>query len=456
MSFLGIELNDIAITGVTADGVLFAQPGCALAEDNGVVFGDIAKQAARLKPSAFHDRYWQDLSEQTLTRRSGELESFADLAFAQLQQLWREYGAGTAAAGFAVPASWTREQLALLLGVAEEAKIPLQGLVELPVAATRREYPGYQLLHIELSTHAVTVSRMSQDGAAAVAESYTIPNLGRAALERTCIDYVARRFLECSRFDPLHDATSEQGLQDLLDNWIAELARSREAEVALEFKENTFRAKLSLAELEERLRRRCEPLIQRLRATLDVAHPTALQLSAGCVAFPGIAEALADLPGCDVFVLEQGAAARGLAQRHDHLERRAGAFTVTATLPWDQPPADVDMERAMATSSGLLPTHLVLGGQAYRLAEQPLRIGAEASVGEYSLVIGSPHTGVSRRHCSIELSDGRALLIDHSRYGTRLNGHRIDGSTVLQPGDLVSIGDPPCELRLIAETGPTG
>jgi len=452
MSILGIELNDAAITGVNADGVLFTQPGCALLDNGAATFGSAARQAARLNPSAFHDRYWQDLSEQRLTRVSGELETYADLAFAQLQSLWQEHGAGSSAAGLAVPAAWGHSRLALLLGLTEEAGIPLSGFAELPVAATRREYPGYELLHIELGTHALTVSRMSQDGGAAIAATDTIADLGYAALERTCADYVARRFLECSRFDPLHDAMSEQGVHDKLSGWLRELAQARELEVQFEYQGNVFRAVLNLAELEQRLQQRCQPLIQTLRAMLDVKRPTALQLSANFAAVPGIAETLADLPGCDVFVLEQGAAARGLVQRAEHLVGAKGAFQLTPVLPWDQPPADVSLERAMRSSGDTLPTHLLAGARAYRLGSQPLRIGAEDSAGEYSLVIGPSHAGVSRRHCSIELAEGRALLIDHSRYGTRLNGHRIDGSTVLQPGDLVSIGDPPCELRLITET----
>jgi pSer/pThr/pTyr-binding forkhead associated (FHA) protein len=42
-------------------------------------------------------------------------------------------------------------------------------------------------------------------------------------------------------------------------------------------------------------------------------------------------------------------------------------------------------------------------------------------------------------------------LEDHSRYGTFLNGHRIDGSAVLQVGDSVRLGSPGHELELIAK-----
>ena len=95
-----------------------------------------------------------------------------------------------------------------------------------------------------------------------------------------------------------------------------------------------------------------------------------------------------------------------------------------------------------------------MDARAYRLNDQPLRIGSEAATGDYSLLVDARHKGVSRHHCSIEINDGRVVLNDYSRFGTRLNGYRIDSSAVLQPGDVISLGDPACTLKLVAETGP--
>ncbi|MGI9290345.1 MAG: FHA domain-containing protein [Gammaproteobacteria bacterium] len=54
------------------------------------------------------------------------------------------------------------------------------------------------------------------------------------------------------------------------------------------------------------------------------------------------------------------------------------------------------------------------------------------------------------------MANGRALLNDYSRFGTLLNGRKVNESAVLQPGDVVSMGDPACDFRLVAETGPDG
>jgi predicted component of type VI protein secretion system len=58
---------------------------------------------------------------------------------------------------------------------------------------------------------------------------------------------------------------------------------------------------------------------------------------------------------------------------------------------------------------------------------------------------------VSRRHCSIRLGSHGPELADHSRYGTRLNGHSIDQSAILQAGDRIEIGDPAVKLDMICE-----
>ncbi|MEJ2138858.1 MAG: FHA domain-containing protein [Gammaproteobacteria bacterium] len=452
MSVLGIELNDYAITGVSGDRVVFAEPGAALLQSDGPVFGHAARAGARSMPSAYIDQYWRDLSEQTLSRPAAGIQSFADLAYAQLAQLWSHHGGGISAVLCAFPPHWGKAELALLLGIAQEADIPLVGLTTIPVAATRRHYPDCDLIHIEFAAGIVSLTEILQnDGSSAQGQSESVRDLGVAALERTSAEYFARKFLECSRFDPMHDAQSEQSVYDKLPDWLALLARSPETELQFDYKGNEFKARVSLTELEERLRYRCQPLIQKLRARLDTGRPAALQINAAAALFPGVVEYLADLPGCDVFVLETGAAARGLALRSAHMKQSSGALSITESLPWDQSVADVSLNRAMASSAGSVPSHVVIGSRAYKLSNQPLRIGAESAEADYSLVVAPRHAGVSRQHCSIELRNGQAVLNDYSRFGTRLNGHKVEGSTILQAGDIVGIGDPACELKLIAE-----
>ena len=56
-------------------------------------------------------------------------------------------------------------------------------------------------------------------------------------------------------------------------------------------------------------------------------------------------------------------------------------------------------------------------------------------------------------HCEIVLANGQCVVTDQSRYGTFLNGHRIDGSAALQSGDIIRVGTPGVELRMIRVEG---
>ena len=59
-------------------------------------------------------------------------------------------------------------------------------------------------------------------------------------------------------------------------------------------------------------------------------------------------------------------------------------------------------------------------------------------------------SGVYDRQREIAALNGQCVVTDHSRYGTFLNGHRINGSASLQAGDVIRIGTPGVELRLIS------
>jgi hypothetical protein len=207
------------------------------------------------------------------------------------------------------------------------------------------------------------------------------------------------------------------------------------------------------------LRQRCQSLIQALRSTVSIDQPTALQIDAQLASYPGVIEMLLELPGCDVFVLEPGAAARGLLMRREELLGNGttadSGCSVSSRLPLDQPPAEA-VGHVAAAETARLPTHLLYAGIAYRLGALPFHIGTELAKSDYGITVASKHTGVSRQHCSIELADGRVRLNDHSRYGTRLNGRKLGESVVLQAGDVISLGDPACDFQLIAEAGPDG
>lgn len=447
MSALAIEFNDASLTGVVGGELRFQEPGYAVAPDGELFFGGQARAVARRYPRRLQNRYWSELAETPLAEPVGAATTAADLAHAQLAELWEANRGDCDAAVFAVPAGWDAEQLGLLLGIAQEEGIPVAGFVDAAIASTRREYPGRSLFVVEAYLHAIDVARVTQDGQASLGDRDWIADLGVERLERVAMTYLAGCFVTQARFDPLHDAESEQALYDQLDDWLGELTRAPYLDAELAVRAGTFRARLEQSGLAGRITEACQPLLQRMRALLPAGRAVAVQLGPRLAAFPGVVTALAALPDTAVFVLEAGAAARGALRAAN---RPGGeALRLTSRLPWDQPPAPDSIESQVRVSE--LPTHLLDGNCAYRIAASPLSIGTALGPGDFGITVDANVAGVSRRHCSLHSEGGRIVLQDHSRYGTRLNGHAIDGSAVLQAGDVIGIGSPSRDFRVVME-----
>jgi hypothetical protein len=463
MTIIGVELNDAAVSAVGGENILFSESGHVISSaavgisasgGEELLFGLDAKKFSRIFPQYGHNRFWRDFSATPLSQPVGPCLSSADLVHAQLERLWAQCGSGVDGVVFAVPAGWSTDQLGLLLGIAEEENIPVRGLVDSAVAATRQEYCGGELLNLELGLHSVTISRMRQDGRVSIGDLHVVEQVGVESIERICVDLIARRFVEATRFDPLHDAASEQYLYDQLPAWLGRLSRQRSIMMTVPFQGNEFDADLELAALQVRLAAFFEPMIRQIRSLLSAGHATAVQCHGRWTDFPGVLDVLGQLPNVQVFALGPAAAAWGALRRAESLGETGEGVRLVTSLPWDRPPvnlAELAAARQSTPSADLKPTHLRFDARAYRISERPFHLGTELTDGDYGILFSEGVNGVSRRHCTIRLENHQVIVTDHSRFGTSLNGHAIDGSAILQVGDVLSLGSPPRELQLITE-----
>jgi hypothetical protein len=453
MALFAIELNDAAITVAGPEGVVAGVPGYAAVVDSRTVFGLEAWQQSRLHPRSVANRFWREFSDESLPRPLGPFQTSADLAHAQLETLLAALPVRPAEVLFAVPPCWQTAQLGLLLGLAEELALPVRGLVDIAVAATRCEYPDHRLLHLDASLHDVTATRLSQDAWVSFGDRQVIDSFGVIELERVCVAFIASGFLQTTRFDPLHNAHSEQYLYDNLYVWLAQLQRQSEIGLTIPYGGNEFRAVIRRDELAARVAGAFEPIVRQLRGSVGASERVAVQVTARLARFPGVVESLAALPQAAVFELEPGAAATGALQRAEQFAPGAAGVGLTSELSWDRPAAELSGSAQTAADSrgGLEPTHLLHDGLVYRLGTHVFHIGAELATGEAGLSLGAALGGVSRRHCSIRRGPNGVELVDHSRFGTRLNGHAIENSVILQSDDVIGIGSPPVQLRLVRE-----
>ena len=460
MTKIAIEFNDATLVAVGPNGVLGnslgQEPGYAAINDGMPFFGIAALQQARLRPCETWNRFWRELSSDPLPAAAGPCATSADLAHAHLQSLWDDWSRGVTGVICAVPGYWSQEQLGLLLGIAEELGIPVIGMVDAAVAATRCRYEADDLLDIDASLHDLSVTRIKQDGGASIDGRQSIGGIGIERLERVCVEHIAALFLQQTRFDPLHDAASEQALYDRLGGWLRSLQRSGSIVATLERGGEEYEVRVKRGDLAAVLQSSVEPLMQQLRSRLTSGRTVAVQVSDRLAGFPGIIDAFDGMTGVATFVLGPAAAPRGALSRAGQFAGGNGGVTFKTSLQWDQAAAGIAVsDRVERTvQSGDVPTHVLYAGRVFRLGPEPLTIGCEIANGEYGIRLPAGHEGVSRRHCSIRVGQNGTELIDHSRFGTRLNGHVIDKSAVLRAGDTIGIGEPSVDLVIVTESTP--
>lgn len=445
---LAIHINDAGITLLDKERIVYREPGFAFLGDDMLVTGNDAFAKARIDPRRIQHRYWSELGAEPLRDSRFAHLSAADLVSRQLEQIWEAAGSGDKDLYVAVPPYMNSQQLGLFLGVAGELNIPVAAMVDAAVAATRREYRNAVPVHIDMSLHATTLSRMLQQGGAQAERSEVLDGCGTYALYDGWLNTVASEFVKQSRFDPLHTAETEQMLVDRLGRWLGEAARGEHVDMQLEYSGTDYTASVESLSLIGAAAPVYQEISNRLRAIYRAEETPAIQVSDRVARLPGLTEMLKARVGGEVFVLEAGATARGALARLRKSADAGAGVSLGRQLPWDQTAVEIEQHEVDHSGAGT-PTHLLYGHTAYAIGNLALVLGSQELEEARHITLPSDMPGVSRRHCSLKRKNGQCVLEDHSRYGTFLNGHRIDGSSVLRVGDVLRIGSPGFEFQLI-------
>ncbi|MEM9397572.1 MAG: hypothetical protein AAF991_08820 [Pseudomonadota bacterium] len=232
-----IECRDTSIS-LWHDGAVARSPGFVLLDGKEYRFGDEARAQARLRPRDSSSRYWWQLSTQPLKPALGSARHTADLVHAHLQALHKE-AAGPEALVLVVPESMPREQLSLLLGVAQACDFDIQGLVSRSTLLASQR-PGQELndrvlVHVEAQLNQAVVNQVRvADGAVFVEKSTPLPSCGLLSIYERCLSAISSAFVQQTRFDPRRSAESEQTLFNQLPDLLSQLDQRGEVSVDIE------------------------------------------------------------------------------------------------------------------------------------------------------------------------------------------------------------------------------
>jgi pSer/pThr/pTyr-binding forkhead associated (FHA) protein len=438
----------------TAADVIAEAPGMALLEDQGTLTGAEALRSVRLKPLLAHTNFWRGLSTQPLTRPSRIASTTADVAFAQAEGLLGRYKAERESVLLALPAGYSREQLGLLLGVINETGVHVAGLVDAALAACSLEAAPPRVLHLDLELHQALLTVLEYSGGehpGLKRSRYEIAlRHGLLGIQQTWVQFIAEAFVRKTRFDPLHDAGTEQRLVDQLPQWLDELQRADQTTLAMQFNERPLEIEIEREQLIAAAEPHYAELMRLVQGARVAGLPIELRISPRIAALPGLLERFGTLRDCTIQILPPGAAALGALQYESSIRRPNEALALVYQLPTPRAASD-DLPAAAlaATPPQLLPTHVLFQGRAWRISEQPLTIGWSVEDRARSLALPASLPGVSRAHCTLVRRNGAVMVEDHSTYGSFVNEERVAGRTALTVGDRLRLGSPGVTLELI-------
>jgi hypothetical protein len=456
MRTLAIEFNDAGIAVADAQSVLAIEPGYAVVEGNKIITGRDAVAKARLFPRHASNRFWNAISLDRGSAGSEISQSAAELAFAQIDSLWKRYGSGADDAVLVVPGHIRGEALGLGLGLANEAGIEVRAIVATAAAASVRPYPGHQLLYVDAGLYRVSATLIEQGSEAIVSSEQNVITTGLASLTEGFARRIAELFVRATRFDPLHRAETEQMLYDRLPGWLERLREQERIEITLPQHGEEQRITLDRDALRAVAAGFNRALVQLIAYYRQPGQSVVIQLSSHLAALPSVAAELARLDDAQIERLPPGHAARSALLKPELIAGHKGEVKLLKRLGWRAPPADLAASatpRAALASASLHefpPTHVVYAGVVYPIGARGIVVGREPVDGRRTIVVASQANGVSRAHCELVVRDGELKLIDLSRYGTFVNEKKVAGETTLQRADVIRIGSPGAELHVVS------
>lgn len=446
---LALEINDAGLI-LARDGQVVAEvPGCAMLDGREPQTGAAAAQRARLQPLFAETRYWQDLGTAALPRPMPAANTHAEIAYAQLAQLTGEAGPAVGGTLYAVPEWYTREQLAVLLGVAREAGLPAVGLVDAGLAAAALEPVPGSAVQLELTLHRTVMTVLEHAGELRRARYEMLPQHGWLALQQAWIDMIAATFVRKTRFDPLHEAAGEQRLWNGLPDWLAALERDPALTLELPAAGANLAVELTRADFAAAAHGVYDAVAHALQRARPQGGPLHVRLSHRWTGLPGFVDRLAELRDCELRSLPRGAAALGALAFERVLQRDPAQLTLVQRLPVAllRGPAGV-IGPTVRVAPEDRPTHVVYRGRAWPLGHEPLQVGSAVTPGLRALTVAAG-PGVSRGHCRLVCDADGTWLEDQSTYGTFLNDERIGGRVALRAGDRLRLGNPGVALELV-------
>ena len=452
-----IELDDRAVSFARDGRVLSSAPSAVWDGSTGDLPGANAWSGLRRHPTAASTRHLGSLlSQPVATDRTVAL-----VAAELVRRLAAQAPTAEERVWMAVPARASAQGLSAMLAIARSLSLPVDGFVDSAVASVAALGLERSAIVLEVGMHHAAATYIDRDGAQ-VRRRRTVMSErgGLMSFYQGWLELVSTTMVKQTRFDPLHDAATEQQLFDSLAGWAREAADQGSANAVLTKGAERFEVALTrdqFAQAGQSLHRELVRLLHELR---PAGAPVTLVVPAVIGQLPGLHDELEQFVDCELVSLPEGFAALAISKL-DLPERTSDdPVRLLRRLPVSEGPGENTAvgRGTLSTRHGrnVSPSHLLLNGQVYALGVESIVIG-RLPAGPRTIALPDGLAGVSRRHCTLAPEGDDLVLLDHSSFGTFVNGERVAERVRVCAGDRVRLGDPGIELALIAvDEAPSG
>ena len=430
MSVHVIELNDRKVILRNEGGVLVESPGYANTASKQPLFGEQARQIARLHPRQTYTQFWSQLSLDPLAN-SSSFRHQADLAFAHLNDIAGQHDLNNGVV-FAVPSNYNRNQLSILLGLVQSCSFNATGLVDIPLLAAANADAPDQMVYLDIQLHqSVLTSFTLSNDRVERGKVVQIPGTGLLALHDAWANMVTDEFIKQSRFDPQHNAETEQYVYNQLEDWINRALKDNEILMEINNKGAVYQARINQGHFEQRVRN----IYAKIRTELDNLAGAAFDLH--------VPAAFASLPGLGLYLknitaVQDALLLESCLKHLDQIRGEPGSLNFITSLPvtGKTNPAN----RPAANSN--LASHVLLRHRAYALPTT-IAYGSGSTSGPCLKTTDTNGT------LSLTLADKGIMVSAQGNGELLINGSPASTGTILNAGDALSIKGAGDELRMI-------
>jgi hypothetical protein len=405
--------------------------------------GAAALAAARGRPDEVSLNLWRELGRNESAPRHVAREMLVHLKSLGVSE--------RVEAVIAVPADVEPAALASLRGALHAAGVDAREFVDAAVLTASAVTERNHFVLLESGWKSATATRITGGAECAVEEAFVSERANLLEVYDLWLAAVSAAMVKNTRFDPLLTLETEQRMFAALPQVAARAATEGRAEAALEEGGSRFAVEVEAQLFADAAQPFYRELARLARSARIAGQSAALVLPAESRRWPGFLSRLMENEQDGVVIAPAGIAAVAASLQSPEATPAPRLRRRAARIADHSLSAEVEYLAAVTTSPGrALPvTHILFGGDSMRFPDGGLSIGTEA-VSTAHIALPRAAAGVSRHHCSLRREGERTILIDHSRYGTWVNGARVRERAAVRPGDRVRVGTPGVEFTLIS------